>query len=93
MTAPKQDSDWRPLVRALAVASGLGFPLAVLVSSGALAGHYLDERFDGDGTWTLLGIALGVLTSALNGWRVLSRFSLDETDNPPDAGQSEEEDE
>jgi F0F1-type ATP synthase assembly protein I len=56
----------------MAVASAIGVPLAVLVSSGALIGRFLQQRFQA-GPWvTALGVALGALLALLNVVRVLS---------------------
>ncbi|MEM7248704.1 MAG: AtpZ/AtpI family protein [Acidobacteriota bacterium] len=76
---------WRPLVDALALGTSLGIPTAVLVSFGALAGNHLDKKLDDGPLWTLIGVLVGVLAAAHNGWRVLTskRFSKPTKDSPP----------
>jgi F0F1-type ATP synthase assembly protein I len=59
-------------VRALGIALSVGAPFAVLVSSGALGGWFLDRKL---GTWPWLSLAcsgLALAASVANALRVLS---------------------
>ena len=59
------------MARAMGLAASIGVPFGVLVSSGALAGMHLDERWK-TGPWlTLAGIILGAVAAFVNLVRVV----------------------
>ena len=67
----------RSLSRALVLASSIGVPFGVLVSSGALAGTWLDKRW-GTGPWMVLsGVVLGAVAAFVNMIQVALRFGRD----------------
>jgi ATP synthase protein I len=57
------------------MATSIGVPLAVLVSSGALGGAWLDKKW-GTAPWAMLvGILLGVIAAFVNMVQVALRMS------------------
>lgn len=74
-------------MRAIGIAFSIGGPFAVLVSSGALGGWFLDRKF---GSWpwlSLVGSVLGLGASLVNALRVSSVMERTERaagKRPPD---------
>jgi len=67
----------------MGLALSIGMPFGLLVSSGALAGYWLDGRF-GTRPWlTLSGIVLGSAAAVLNMLRVLAWWERQGGDDPP----------
>ena len=75
------------MVRALGLASGIGVPLVVLVSSGALAGHYLDGKLDRAPWFTIGGIVLGSVAALVNMVRVVNWYLRLEDDSSHDGSK------
>lgn len=69
------------MARGLAIGMGIGFPFAVLVSFGALAGHYLDRRL-GTSWLMVVGLLAGAVAAFLNMFRIIKHFQPDDGDAP-----------
>lgn len=50
---------------------GIGWYIATCIVLGTLAGLWLDGRSDTEPVFTLLGVALGLVTAGLGGYRML----------------------
>ncbi|WP_235894031.1 AtpZ/AtpI family protein [Oceanidesulfovibrio indonesiensis] len=51
----------------------VGWSVAVPTVVGALLGYWLDEKYPGARSWTLMGIVIGVLIGCLNAWRWMNK--------------------
>ncbi|HET89799.1 MAG TPA: AtpZ/AtpI family protein [Chloroflexi bacterium] len=58
----KPENFWR----LVAQASQLGWNMAIPIAGGVLLGHYLDQRFDEEFTWTLTLLLMGVAVAFNN---------------------------
>jgi F0F1-type ATP synthase assembly protein I len=76
----------RSLTRALGLATSIGVPFAVLVSSGALAGSALDRKLHATPWFTLGGVVLGTVLSIANLVRVVGHFQRLNDDDEPKRG-------
>jgi len=71
MSSPGGDPNFR-IVRALALASQLGFTVSVPIVAGVLLGTYLDERTNSYGLLLVGSILLGVAAGIYGAWRLLT---------------------
>ncbi|WDI41706.1 AtpZ/AtpI family protein [Bremerella sp. P1] len=55
----------------LAVLGMVGWPIALASVGGAMAGHYLDVRFDTGVHFTLMLLTLGTLLGCIAAWQAL----------------------
>ncbi|MDD5288623.1 MAG: AtpZ/AtpI family protein [Dehalococcoidales bacterium] len=62
-------------------ATGLYVPLAII--GGLLGGRWLDEKFNTNNIWTIIGVVVGVLVAALVCLQMLKPLidSVKKTDN------------
>jgi ATP synthase protein I len=51
----------------------IGWAVAVPTLAGIAIGHWLDARYGGGPSWTVTGLAAGVLTGCINAWWWLGR--------------------
>jgi F0F1-type ATP synthase assembly protein I len=64
----------RGLAAAAGMALSIGLPFGVLVSSGALAGIWLDRRFDTAPWLTVTGVVVGAIGAFVNLVRVVTMW-------------------
>jgi ATP synthase protein I len=65
------------------MAFSIGTPMAVLVSSGAFAGHWLDSKWGTEPWLTLSGVVLGSVAGFVNMFRVLKWWQRRSYSAPP----------
>lgn len=53
----------------------VGWTVAVPTVAGALLGYWIDHRWPGQASWTLIGMVTGVIAGCLHAWQWLSRAS------------------
>lgn len=63
-SSPPDQDDQRDRAKrglnAYAKYSGLAFQMIVPIAVGVFGGRWLDDTFDGGGTWTIVGSLLGI---------------------------------
>jgi F0F1-type ATP synthase assembly protein I len=56
---------------------GMGSVLAVLVAGGLVVGWFVDKRFDSVPTFTLIGLAVGLVAASFYLYSVFRKFTKD----------------
>lgn len=70
----RHDSAWY----GLAMFGMVGWAVAVPIVLGAALGHWIDWRWPGETSWTLILILAGVVLGCLNAWYWIQRESRDD---------------
>jgi F0F1-type ATP synthase assembly protein I len=74
---PKNNSGNETL-RTMGIFVAAGMEIAIPVVAGALAGSYLDGKFDLSPLFTVILTGLGTVAGFLNLWRLLKRANKDD---------------
>jgi membrane protein DedA with SNARE-associated domain len=53
---------------------GIGIYVPVLIIFGVLGGRWLDSKFKTENTWTIIGLALGIIVAVFCAYSMLKPF-------------------